>query len=255
GGGGGLDPRLVVLDCSISEAVGVWGDSESAFWCSDPDLSFAFVDMWCERRLRRVLLRRSGSGSSRVVFRSVSCFVVEWGFKLSQDGDLASRFCQRLCLVLRGDDGGSAMSKRARWILWLCGHSISVVCACNLSLEVQDLSSMSALFSLSGIALSLFCRRHLQVLVARAFVSGAFSIALFAVLRLYGVVVTAQCAGMSGSMFCRFPLYAGADVRGLCLPLSQPFWPVSFGFAVRCGGLRSRDWSMACLALGFLLHE
>ncbi|CAN6815103.1 unnamed protein product [Brassica oleracea] len=92
---------------------------------------------------------------------------------------------------------------------------------------------MSALFSLSGIALSLFRRRHLQVLVARAFVSGAFSIALFAVLRLYGVVVTAQCAGLSGSMFCRFPLSAGADVRGLCLPLSQPFWPVSFGFAVR----------------------
>lgn len=199
---GGLDPRLVALDWSISEAVGVWGDSESAFWCSDPDLSFAFVDLWCERRLRRVLLRRSGSGASRVVFRSVSCFVVEWGSKLSQDGDLASRFCQRLCLVLRGDDGGSAMSKRARWILWLCGRCISVVCACNRSLEVQDLSSMAALFSLSGIALSLFRRRHLQVRVARVFVSGAFSIALLAVLRLYGVVVTAQCAGMSGSMFC-----------------------------------------------------
>ncbi|WZY84349.1 hypothetical protein YC2023_030733 [Brassica napus] len=233
---GGLDPRLVALDWSISEAVGVWGDSESAFWCSDPDLSFAFVDLWCERRLRRVLLRRSGSGASRVVFRSVSCFVVEWGSKLSQDGDLASRFCQRLCLVLRGDDGGSAMSKRARWILWLCGHCISVVCACNRSLEVQDLSSMAALFSLSGIALSLFRRRHLQVRVARVFVSGAFSIALFAVLRLYGVVVTAQCADRSSQCvvvlldFCvgRSPLSAGADVHGLCLPLSQPFWPVSF---------------------------
>uniref|UniRef100_M4F0K3 Uncharacterized protein n=1 Tax=Brassica campestris TaxID=3711 RepID=M4F0K3_BRACM len=218
---GGLDPRLVTLDWSISEAVGVWGDSESAFWCSDPDLSFAFVDLWCERRLRRVLLRRSGSGASRVVFRSVSCFVVEWGSKLSQDGDLASRFCQRLCLVVKGDDGGSAMSTRARWILWLCGRCISVVCACNRSLEVQDLSSMAALFSLSGIALSLFRRRHLQVRVARVFVSGAFSIALFAVLRLYGVVVTAQCAGRS-------PLSAGADIHGLCLPLSQPFWPVSF---------------------------
>ncbi|KAG2278355.1 hypothetical protein Bca52824_060910 [Brassica carinata] len=152
--GGGLDPRLVALDWSISEAVGVWGDSESAFWCSDPDLSFAFVDLWCERILWRVLLRRSGFGSSRVVFRSVSCFVVEWGSKLSQDGDLASRFCQRLCLVLRGDDGGSALSKRARWILWLCGRCISVVCACNRSLEVQDLSSMAALFSLSLVLLS-----------------------------------------------------------------------------------------------------
>ncbi|KAL0746904.1 hypothetical protein Bca101_028906 [Brassica carinata] len=154
GWGGGLDPRLVALDWSISEAVGVWGDSESAFWCSDPDLSFAFVDLWCERILWRVLLRRSGFGSSRVVFRSVSCFVVEWGSKLSQDGDLASRFCQRLCLVLRGDDGGSALSKRARWILWLCGRCISVVCACNRSLEVQDLSSMAALFSLSLVLLS-----------------------------------------------------------------------------------------------------
>ncbi|KAG2272013.1 hypothetical protein Bca52824_066568 [Brassica carinata] len=73
---------------------------------------------------------------------------------LSQDGDLASRLCQRLCLVLRGDDGGSAMSKRARWILWLCCRSITVFCACNLSLEVQDLSSMAALFSLSLVLLS-----------------------------------------------------------------------------------------------------
>ncbi|WZY89517.1 hypothetical protein YC2023_046252 [Brassica napus] len=242
GGGGGLDPRLVALDWSISEAVGVWGDSESAFWCSDPDLSFAFVDLWCERRLRRVLLRRSGSGVSRVVFRSVSCFVVEWGSKLSQDGDLASCFCQRLCLVLRGDDGSSAMSKRARWILWLCGRLISVVCACNRSLEVQDLSSMAALFSLSGIALSLFRRRHLQVRVARVFVSRAFSIALFAVLRLYGVVVTAQCAGRS-------PLSAGADVHGLCLPLSQPFWPVSFW--VR-GPL---DLPCAVVGLEFLMYD
>lgn len=45
------------------------------------------------------------------------------------------------------------------------------------------------LSSLSGIVLSLFHRRHLQVRVARTFVSRAFSIALFDVLRLYGVVV------------------------------------------------------------------
>ncbi|WZZ62236.1 hypothetical protein YC2023_062343 [Brassica napus] len=155
--GGDLDPRLVALDWNINEVVGVWGDSELAFWCSDPDLCFAFVDLWCERKLRRVLLRRSGFGSSHGVFRSVSCFVVEWGSKLSQDGDLASRLCQRLCLVLRGDDGGSAMSKRARWILWLCGRSIFVVCACNRSLEVHDLSSMAPLFSLWFVLLGPLC--------------------------------------------------------------------------------------------------
>lgn len=46
----------------------VWGDSESAFCCSDPDLSFAFVDLWCERRLRRVLLRWSGFGGFSEVY-------------------------------------------------------------------------------------------------------------------------------------------------------------------------------------------
>ncbi|CDY68617.1 BnaCnng59790D [Brassica napus] len=65
---GGLDPRLVALDWSINEVVRVWGDSESAFCCSDPDLSFAFVDLWCERRLRRVLLRRSGFGGFSGVY-------------------------------------------------------------------------------------------------------------------------------------------------------------------------------------------
>lgn len=79
-----------------------------------------------------------------VWFSEVCGFIVEWGSKLSQDKDFAS-CCQRLCLVPRGDDGGSALSKRARWTLRMCGRSISVVCVCNQSLELQDLSSMAAL--------------------------------------------------------------------------------------------------------------
>ncbi|CAF2240133.1 unnamed protein product [Brassica napus] len=165
---GGLDPRLVTLDWSISEAVGVWGDSESAFWCSDPDLSFAFVDLWCERRLRRVLFAVWLRGFS-CCFRSVSCFVVEWGSKLSQDGDLASRSVKDYVLC-SGVMMAALPCQRVRWILmavWSLylrglrlqskfGGSGSVVYGCSL-LPLWYCSLLVSSSSLAGSCCSGLC--------------------------------------------------------------------------------------------------
>ncbi|KAH0855228.1 hypothetical protein HID58_016688 [Brassica napus] len=67
-----------------------------------------------------------------VLYSEVFNFVVEWGFKRSLDSDLVSRCLSKVRLVPKGD-GDSVLSKRARWITRLCGHSVSVVCACNRS--------------------------------------------------------------------------------------------------------------------------
>ncbi|KAF3519326.1 hypothetical protein DY000_02063950 [Brassica cretica] len=163
------------------DTVGAWGDSKSTFWCSDRDLSFVFVNLWCERRLRRVLLRRSHSGSSRV--------------------------------FLPKGYGGSAFSKRARWVTWLCGRFVSVVCVCNRSLELRDLSSMAALPPL----------RYCSLLVPSSSLAGRGG---YSSVRMIDQVLM-------------FAILA-------CLSLSQ-FWSVAFG--LRSGVAVSRVETGLWLAL------
>ncbi|CAF1934745.1 unnamed protein product [Brassica napus] len=179
---GGLDPRLVALDWSINEVVRVWGDSESAFCCSDPDLSFAFVDLWCERRLRRVLLRRSGFGGFSGVY-------------------LAS--------------------------LWSGVPSFPKT-------ETLRLVSVKGYVLCSGVMMAaLPCQSvHVGYCGCVVVLSPWFALAIevwrFRICRLW---LLSSLSLWYCSLLVSSSSLAGADVRGLCLPISQPFWPVSFGFA------------------------
>ncbi|KAH0929689.1 LOW QUALITY PROTEIN: hypothetical protein HID58_015416 [Brassica napus] len=204
---GGLDPRLVALDWSISEAVGVWGDSESAFWCSDPDLSFAFI---CGVNGDCGGCCCGGLAPGLLVLFSEVYLASLWSGVPSFPKTETWRLVSVKGYVLCSGVMMAALPCQSVHVGY-CGCVVIVSPWFALAIEVWRFR-ICRLWLLSSPSL---------VRVARVFVSGAFSIALFAVLRLYGVVVTAQCAGRS-------PLSAGADVHGLCLPLSQPFWPVSF---------------------------